>query len=99
MGIASYLVWKKGIEKKAVQSALKMFGIQLVLNFCWSIIFFGLHAPLLALGEIIILWIAICITIKKFNPISTYAAWLLIPYLLWVSFATLLNAAIVFLNK
>lgn len=98
MGLAAYLVWHKGLQKKAIKFALKLFLIQLVLNFFWSIIFFGYRLPGLALGEIILLWIAIFLTIKAFFPINKYAAYLLIPYLTWVSFATILNLAIVLLN-
>lgn len=99
MGIAAFLIWKKGLQKKAVKYALQLFLVQLVLNFLWSIIFFGFHLPMIALGEIILLWIGIFITIRAFFPINKYAAYLLIPYLLWVSFATILNLGIVLLNK
>lgn len=99
MGIAAYLVWEKGLKKKTVVFALKLFLLQLFLNFLWSVIFFGLHLPGVALGEIILLLIAIFMTLKTFLPINTYAAWLLVPYLLWVSFATVLNLAIVLLNR
>lgn len=98
MGMAAYLIWEKGFKNKKVKEALKFFLIQLALNFVWSLFFFGLHAPLLAFIEIVILWLAILATIKKFHPLSPSAAYLLIPYLLWVSFATILNCAIVVLN-
>lgn len=98
MGIAAYLVWMKGLKNKKVKSALTVFAIQLVLNFFWSILFFGLRSPGLALVEVIVLWLAIFHTIIRFRKISKTAAYLLIPYLAWVSFASLLNAAIVFLN-
>lgn len=99
MGIAAYLIWKKGLQKKAVKSALTLFLIQLALNFFWSIIFFGYHVPILAFGEILLLWITIFLTIKAFLLINKFAAYLLIPYLAWVSFATILNLAIVILNQ
>lgn len=99
MGIAAYLVWRQGLKKKIVRFALKLFLLQLALNFLWSVIFFGLHLPLLALGEIILLWIVIFMTMKSFSPINKNAALLLLPYLLWVSFAVLLNAGIVLLNR
>ena len=99
MGIAAYLVWKKGLKKKTVIFALKLFLLQLTLNFLWYIIFFGFHLPLLALGEIILLWIVISMTTKVFFRIDMYAGLLFIPYLLWVSFATVLNTSIVLLNK
>jgi len=98
MGISFYLIWKQGLKNKKVKSAAKLFLAQLALNFVWSPIFFGLQAPLLALITIIALWVLIVITIKKFYPLSKPAFYLLIPYLLWVSFATALNTAIVVLN-
>ena len=98
MGISVYLIWEQGLKKKKVKEALKFFLIQLALNFMWSLFFFGLRAPFLAFIEIVILWLAIFVTIKKFYPLSRLAAYLLVPYLLWVSFAALLNFAIVLLN-
>jgi len=98
MGVAAYLVWIKGLEKKAVKKALSFFIAQLVFNFLWSILFFGLHSPILGLMDILILWTLILITIIKFHKLSKVAAYLLIPYLLWVSFATILNFSIVLLN-
>ena len=91
MGISLYLVWKR----KKVPS---VFWIQLILNAVWSIIFFGMKNPTLALMDIAVLWIIIVLTIKAFSKISKLAGKLLIPYLAWVSFATLLNLAIVILN-
>lgn len=91
MGIAAFLVWKKGLDNRDVRIALGIFIIQLVLNTLWSIIFFGLQSPGIAFVEIIILWIAILLTILKFAKISKPAAWLLLPYILWVSFAGYLN--------
>ena len=99
MGVSGYLIWKEGIKKKRVKIALFYFLIQLFFNFLWSVIFFGLHQPLLALGDIILLLAAIILTMMKFNKISKVAFYLLIPYLVWVSFATLLNISIVWLNK
>jgi len=89
MGISLYLAWPAG--KKA-------FGAQLLLNVLWSVLFFGFHSPLLAFIEIIILWIAILLNIIVFYKKSKPAAYLLIPYLLWVSFAAALNLFIVILN-
>jgi benzodiazapine receptor len=96
MGISLYLIWMKGYSKH--KSAVLIFFIQLALNFIWTPAFFGLHQLLLALIIIILLWIEIFITIRKFYRISKTAAYLLIPYLLWVSFATALNFAILILN-
>ncbi|MGC9610842.1 MAG: TspO/MBR family protein [Minisyncoccia bacterium] len=98
MGIAAFLIWKNGWEKKEVNMALGIFGIQLVLNAAWSIIFFGLHSPGAAFIEIIFLWLAIVAAIIAFARISRPAAWLLAPYILWVSFAAYLNYSIWILN-
>ncbi|MBI4281690.1 tryptophan-rich sensory protein [Candidatus Uhrbacteria bacterium] len=99
MGIAMWLVWKRGLGEPGVKRALIIFDVQLVLNVLWSIIFFGLHNPGAAFAEIIILWLAIFATIIAFAKISRSAAWLLAPYILWVSFAAYLNYAIWMLNK
>lgn len=98
MGYALYLVWNKGLKKKAVSDAVALFGVQLVLNVTWSYLFFGLRNPLLALMEIIVLWGVILLTTFKFARIDTAAAYLMLPYLLWVSFANYLNLSIVLLN-
>lgn len=98
MGVAFYLIWKQGWKKKKVKTADLFFLAQLALNFIWSPIFFGLRSPLLGLIVIAAMWILIVMTMKKFYPLSRLAFYLLVPYLLWVSFATLLNAAIVILN-
>lgn len=98
MGIVAYLVWKKGIERRDVRIALSVFGVQLVLNTLWSILFFGLKSPGLALVEIALMWVAILASIVLFSRISKAAAWLLVPYILWVSFAAYLNYAIWALN-
>jgi len=99
MGVAAYMVWTKDLKKKQVKIALSFFLAQLVSNFFWSILFFGLHSPILGLIDILILWILIVITIINFYKISKTAAYLLIPYLLWVSFAAILNLSIVLLNQ
>lgn len=98
MGISAFLIWKKGLERKDVKIALVFFGIQLILNTLWSIIFFSLHSPGGALIEIIFLWLAILATIIIFAKISKPAALLLVPYILWVSFAGYLNFSIWQLN-
>jgi tryptophan-rich sensory protein len=91
MGISLYLIWiRKG--------DLKWFWVQLFLNSLWSIIFFGLRSPGLALLEIIILWLAILVTIKTYLKTYRPAAYLLYPYLAWVSFASFLNFSIWLLN-
>lgn len=98
MGVSLYLVWKKGLKTKRVKTALIIFSIQLVLNILWSIIFFGLKSPFYAFLEITMLWTAILLTIFKFYKVSKTAAYLLIPYILWVSFAAVLNFSIVVMN-
>lgn len=99
MGISLYLVWitKTGKEKK--RQAITLFFIQLGFNVLWSILFFGLKSPSAALLGIIVLWMAIILTIRNFLGVSKLAAWLLIPYLAWVSFATILNLSIFLLNR
>ena len=99
MGIAAFLVWKKGLDRRDVKIALGIFLGQLVLNTLWSIIFFGLHSPGGALVEIVFLWFTILATIIVFAKISKPAAWLLVPYILWVSFAGYLNFSIWQLNS
>ena len=98
MGVAFYLIWKQDWKKKRIRAAGLIFLAQLGFNFLWSPVFFGLRAPLLGLIVIIALWLLIVLTMKKFFPLSKPAFYLLVPYLLWVSFATILNAAIVVLN-
>ena len=98
MGVAFYLIWKQGFEKKKVKTAGLFFLAQLGLNLIWSPIFFGLRAPLLGLVVIVAMWTLIVMTMKKFYPLSRLALYLLVPYLLWVSLATTLNASIVILN-
>ena len=98
MGVSFYVIWQQGWKKKAVKTAGKFFLAQLALNFLWSPIFFGLRSPLLGLIIIVAMWILIIMTMKKFYPLSKLAFSLLLPYFLWVSFATMLNAAILILN-
>lgn len=97
MGVSFYLVWISK-SSKVRNRAIKLFILQLVLNSTWSIVFFGLQNPLLGLLNIIILWIAIFLTIRGFVPISRTASYLMYLYILWVSFAAILNLAIVLLN-
>ncbi|MFB6373093.1 MAG: TspO/MBR family protein [Bradymonadaceae bacterium] len=98
MGIAAYLVWSHGSAKGAVKIALAAYLIQLLLNATWSPVFFGLQAPGPGLVVIVLLWIAIVVTITWFARVSTIAAWLMVPYLLWVTYATALNVEIWRLN-
>jgi len=100
MGIAGGLVWTK-IESNEnnVKKAFKFFMIQLGLNALWSFLFFYLHNPLLALIEIVILLLFIFETYTQFKKIDKIAGYLFIPYLVWVSFAMILNFSIWWLNK
>jgi benzodiazapine receptor len=98
MGVALYIVWQKGPRKKEVRTALAVFGVQLLLNSLWSVVFFGLHLPSVAFFEIVMLWASIAATIFLFYGISRNAAYLLVPYFVWVSFASLLNFSIWMLN-
>lgn len=98
MGIAAFLVWRKGLNAPGVKLALGIFTLQLVINTLWSFTFFGLRSPLAGLVTISVLWVAILLTIVVFFRISRVGAILLIPYLLWVSFASVLNAQILALN-
>ncbi|MGE5392500.1 MAG: TspO/MBR family protein [Candidatus Saccharibacteria bacterium] len=98
MGIAAWLVWRRGLNEPGVKKALGIFVLQLVLNVGWSAIFFGLKNPGLAFVEIILLWLAILWTVIVFARISKPAGWLLLPYIAWVTFASVLNFAIWRLN-
>jgi len=82
-----------------VKEAVYIFIIQLILNLIWSPLFFSLQNPFLAFIDIIILWVAIIFTIFNFFKISKTAGWLLVPYILWVSFAMYLNWGILVLNQ
>lgn len=98
MGVALYLIWMKGLKKRASRQAVTVFAIQLTLNALWSIVFFGGHSILGGLVVIAALWLLIILTIVKFWKISKTAGWLLLPYLAWVSFAAILNASLFKLN-
>lgn len=99
MGVSAFLVLNTKHKKKKVGEALTYFAVQLTFNFLWSVIFFGFRAPLIALFDIVLLLVTIVATYRQFKKISRVSAYLLIPYLLWVSFATVLNFSIVILNK
>jgi len=98
MGIAAGIVWAKGFYHIWVKTALYNFGFQLLFNALWSVVFFGFKNPFWALLVILFLLALILVTIKWFNVVSRTAAYLLIPYFLWVCFATLLNYRIWELN-
>jgi tryptophan-rich sensory protein len=99
MGIAFYLIWKSDAFKNKKQTAMFLWVLQLVANFSWSLIFFGAHQIAYALIEMGVLWLLIFATIVSFARINKPAAWLLVPYINWVSFAFLLNFTIWRLNS
>ncbi len=98
MGVALFLIWQKGWRERRVKTAVAVFAVQLLLNTLWSIVFFGLQSPGWALLNIVALWVAILWTIIVFYNISKPASYLLMPYILWVSFALYLNYSIWVLN-
>jgi benzodiazapine receptor len=99
MGLAAWLVYEKGFKKPEVKRALTVFAVQLLLNTLWSIVFFGAHQIFGAVIVIVLLWAMILWTILLFRRISKAAACLLVPYILWVSFAAVLTVSIFTLNR
>lgn len=99
MGVASWMVWRTGAGTPEVRGALVIYGVQLALNFAWSPLFFGLRQPALALVDIVLLLGLVAWTVVRFYRVSKPAGWLLIPYLGWVAFATVLNAGFWWLNR
>lgn len=98
IGVSAYLIYQKGFKKKEIKDALYLFAIQLTLNTLWSYIFFGYKLLFAAYIEIIILWIFIFLTIKAFWKIDELAGKLMIPYIVWVTYASFLNLALVLMN-
>ena len=98
MGVSVWLVWRRRHEVET-RAAMMLFGLQMILNAAWSALFFGMQRPGWAAAEIVVLWLAIVATIAVFARISKPAAWLLVPYLAWVSFASFLNFTIWRLNS
>lgn len=100
MGVSSAMVYVKGRESSVpVSEALKIYALQLILNFFWTIIFFNMQSYLFAFIWLVLLWIAIILMIVSFRKVSPAAAWLQVPYLLWVTFAGYLNLMIYILNR
>ena len=99
MGIASYLVWVTPGQERQKQQALRVYGLQLAVNFLWSFLFFGLEWYLAAFLWLVLLWYLIRLTMKQFGEVSAAAAKLLLPYLIWVTFAGYLNLGIWWLNR
>jgi translocator protein len=98
MAIALFLVWQTGLNNRVTKIAFWVFIFHLAINALWSILFFGLKSPALALVDITVLWILIVASIYLFYRVRKISAWLLVPYLVWVSFATALNFYIWKLN-
>jgi len=99
MGVAAWQVWRQGWARPEVRSALLLFAVQLALNAVWSPMFFGAQRIDLAFVLIVLLVVAIVVTLRRFWAISQPAGWLLVPYLLWVAFATVLNGGYWYLNR
>ncbi|MCC8042683.1 MAG: tryptophan-rich sensory protein [Oscillospiraceae bacterium] len=97
MGISAYIVYKSDSEKK--ENALKLYGIQLFVNFLWSIVFFGFNSLRLSLVVILVLLLLVIAMIMSFRRISSLSAYLNIPYLLWVIFATYLVLGFIFMQR
>jgi tryptophan-rich sensory protein len=98
MGISLFLIWRRGLAESTIRIAIAFFGAQLIFNILWSLLFFSLRSPLGGFIDIILLWVAIAITIFYFLKVSKTAAALLVPYIVWVSFAAVLNGYIWRLN-
>ena len=98
MGVASYLVLTSGKDRVAVTGALRVYGLQLAVNFFWSILFFNLSLCWAAFVWLVLLWGLVLLTLLRFSRIAKAAGWLLIPYLVWVTFAGYLNLMICILN-
>ena len=98
MGYSLFIIWQKGTEGEKIGRALTLFFIQLAVNGVWSFIFFTAQNVLLALVDILILWLLLIFTIRAFRQISRKAGLLLVPYFIWVTFATVLNFTILIMN-
>ena len=99
MGIALYLVWNSPISLEKLKLPLMVFSVNLLLNITWSFCFFYLKNPMLAFFEILVLWMVILAAMLLFFNVNRWAGWLLVPYLAWVSFASVLNFSLWMLNK
>jgi len=98
MGIALYFIWESGTGKRDVRVALGIFGVQFALNVVWSFLFCGLQSPLLGFIDIKLLWLMIVATIIAFYRVRKISAYLLVPYIAWVTIASALNGSIYFMN-
>ena len=97
MGVAAWLVWRR-VGFSGAGAALALFGAQLVLNALWSYLFFGLHRPSVAFADIVALWVVILVVAALFWRVDWRAGALMVPYLVWVGFASCLNFALWLLN-
>ena len=98
MGYASYLVWTADADEESKKKTLKLYGAQLAVNYLWPLVFFGLQWRLLAFGILVVLWVLIYYTIRAFSDIDEKAGNLMLPYIVWVSFAAYLNLGAYLLN-
>jgi len=98
IGIALFLVWRQGWDRRDVRFAIGIFAVQLVLNILWSLVFFGLHSIFGGFIVIFLLWIAILANMVAFYVLSKPAGLLLVPYIIWVSIASYLNYSVMLLN-
>jgi tryptophan-rich sensory protein len=98
MGIALFLVWREGLHRRDVRFAILIFGVQLVINLLWSVVFFSFHALFGSFILVMLLWLAILANIIAFLIISKWAGLLLVPYIVWVSIASYLNYSVYLLN-
>ena len=99
MGISSYLIYTSDADSSMKSDALKVYFLQLAVNFFWSILFFNFNWYLFSFVWLVLLWVLILLMIKKFQPVSKVAAYLQIPYLVWVTFAGYLTLGIYLLNR
>lgn len=98
MGISASIVWHHGLDASGVKKSLVTFLIQLVLNALWSVVFFGFESIIYGMIVIVVLWVAILLTMIQFYRIKALAGNLMLPYILWVTFATVLNVSLLILN-
>lgn len=98
MGVASYLVLKSAKPQRVINDALWLYGLQLAVNFFWSIFFFRLSLYMFSFIWLVLLWFLVLATVIRFYRISQTSGYLMIPYLLWVTFAAYLNLGIYLLN-
>lgn len=99
MGYASYRILTSGADREQTRRALILYGAQLFVNFLWPVVFFGLQWRLLAFFILVVLWVLIYLTIRVFSKIDERAGDLLLPYILWVTFAGYLNLGVYLLNR